>query len=120
MGNDLERFALMSEQELRRARAQAGSRIARMFAQLPDGRSGEEFSSVLNHYFYHSCWCGYGNAIKHRKIVDSPYRDPRGRRTVRDAIARELRRDPKKPALEICKTLDRQGLSARFTYRGKG
>jgi hypothetical protein len=120
MANELERFALMSEQEMRSARAQARSTITRVFAQLPDGISGEEFSSALNHYFYHSFWCGYGNAIKHREILDSPYRDPRGRRTLRDAIANELRRDPEKPTLEICKNLDKLRLSARFTYRGKG
>jgi len=120
MGNEIEKFASLSEEEMARLHARAHETILKIFARLPKGVSTSDLDEALNYYSRQAFWCGYANAIKHRQIKDKLHRDPRGRRTLRDAIATELTQDPNAPTLEICRKLDRLELSARFTYRGKG
>jgi hypothetical protein len=120
MGNVLEEFASMSEEEMARLRAKAHKTILKVYAHLPKSVSTSDLDEALNYYSRQAFWCGYANAIEHRQIKDKLHRDPRGRRTLRDAIATELTHDPNAPTLAICHKLDKLKLSARFTYRGKG
>lgn len=120
MRSPVEEFASMSDEEMETAHIQARSTMLTVHAHLPKGVSTSDLDGALNYYIRSSFWQGYANALTHRAVESASHRDPHGRRTLRDAIAKELSRDPDISVLKICRKLDGIGLSARFTYQGKG
>ena len=113
-------FAEMSDDEMESAHTKSNRTVVAVYAHLPKGVSIADLDNALNYYIRSSYWIGYAHALTHREVENAAHRDPRGRRTLRDAIANELSHNPEMPTLEICRKLDKLGLSARFTYQGKG
>jgi hypothetical protein len=100
--------------------SEMSGRILRSFASQSDGGElADGFVAVTRHFAELGFWRGYKKAKKHYAALNSVPRPPYGRRDVHLTIEKMLEEDLEMSAEEICKRLDKEGLSDSF-YPTKG